>query len=128
MAVLALVVVAWGEHRYALEVATTMGMTTLGLMHIVAALEAREPEDTIFKRYTVENRRFVQLLGAALVLSLLVTTLSPLQRIFDTEALTAAQWGICLLGPAVFLAATELGKWFDRRSGESVPVATAAEA
>ena len=118
MAVLALVVVAWGEHRYALEVATTMGMTTLGLMHIVAALEAREPEETIFKRYTIENRRFVQLVGAALVLSLLVTTLSPLQRIFDTEALTAAQWGICLLGPLVYLALTELGKWFDRRSGE----------
>jgi len=118
MAVLALVVVAWGEHRYALEVATTMGMTTLGLMHIVAALEAREPEETIFKRYTIANRRFVQLVGAALVLSLLVTTLSPLQRIFDTEALTAAQWGICLLGPIVYLAVMELGKWFDRRTGE----------
>ncbi len=118
MAVLALVVVAWGEHRYALEVATTMGMTTLGLMHIVAALEAREPGETIFKRYTIENRRFVQLVGAALVLSLLVTTLSPLQRIFDTQALTAAQWGICLLGPLVYLGLTELGKWFNRRSGE----------
>ena len=95
-----------------------MGMTTLGLMHIIAALEAREPEETIFKRYTIENRRFVQLVGAALVLSLLVTTLSPLQRIFDTEALTAAQWGICLLGPIVYLAVMELGKWFDRRTGE----------
>jgi P-type Ca2+ transporter type 2C len=120
MAVLALIVVAWGEHRYALEVATTMGMTTLGLMHIVAALEAREPGQTIFKRYTIENRRFVQLVGAALVLSLLVTTLSPLQRIFDTEALTAAQWGICLLGPIVYLAITELGKWLERRSGEGL--------
>jgi P-type Ca2+ transporter type 2C len=118
MAVLGLVVVAWGEHRYALEVATTMGMTTLGLMHIVAALEAREPGETIFKRYTIENRRFVQLVGAALVLSLLVTTLSPLQRIFDTRALTAAQWGICLLGPIAYLALTELGKWFNRRSGK----------
>ncbi len=117
MAVLALIVVAWGEHRYALEVATTMGMTTLGLMHIVAALEAREPGETIFKRYTIENRRFVQLVGAALVLSLLVTTLSPLQRIFDTEPLTAAQWGICLMGPLVYLAMTELGKWLNRRSG-----------
>jgi Ca2+-transporting ATPase len=118
MAVLALVVVAWGEHRYALEVATTMGMTTLGLMHIVAALEAREPGETIFKRYTIENRRFVQLVGGALVLSLLVTTLSPLQRIFDTRALTAAQWGVCLIGPVVYLALTELGKWFNRRTGE----------
>jgi P-type Ca2+ transporter type 2C len=120
MAVLALVIVAWGEERYALEVATTMGMTTLGLMHIIAALEAREPTETVFKRYTIENRRFVQLLGAALVLSFLVTTLSPLQRIFDTLALTAVQWGICLLGPIVYLAVTELGKLLERRPGEAL--------
>jgi hypothetical protein len=31
---------------------------------------------------------------------------------------TAAQWGICLIGPIVYLALTELGKWFNRRSGE----------
>ena len=43
MAALALGVVAWGDHRYGLVVATTMGLTTLSLMHIVAALEAREP-------------------------------------------------------------------------------------
>ena len=114
VAALALVIVAWGENRYTLTVATTMGMTTLGLMHIVAALEAREPTETIFKRYTIENRRFVQLIGAALVLSFLVTALSPLQRIFDTVALTAAQWGVCLLGPIVYLAITELGKWIER--------------
>jgi P-type Ca2+ transporter type 2C len=92
-----------------------MGLTTLSLMHIVAALEAREPTGTIFKRYTIENRRFVQLIGAAAVLTFLVTTLSPLQRIFDTVALTSSQWGICLLGPIVFLAVAELGKLFDRR-------------
>ena len=79
-------------------------------MHIVAALEAREPKDTIFKRYTIANRRFVQLIGAALVLSFLVTTLSPLQRIFDTVALTSRQWGICLLGPIVYLALDRAGQ------------------
>jgi P-type Ca2+ transporter type 2C len=125
MAILALVVVAWAEHRYSLAVATTMGMTTLGLMHVVAALEAREPTGTIFKRYTIENRRFVQLLAAALVLSLLVTTLSPLQRIFDTVPLTAAQWGICLLGPLVYLAITELGKLLDRHAEGAEAVASA---
>ena len=127
VAALALVIVAWGEDRYALTVATTMGMTTLGLMHIVAALEAREPTETIFKRYTIENRRFVQLIGAALVLSFLVTALSPLQRIFDTVALTAAQWGICLIGPIVYLALTELGKWLERHSGEGRPAPATAE-
>ena len=127
MAALTLGIVAWGENRYDLVIATTMGLTTLSLMHIVAALEAREPTGTIFSRYTIANRRFVQLIGAALVLSLLVTTLSPLQRIFDTVELTSAQWGVCLLGPLVFLAFAELGKLVDRRIGHggatALPVA-----
>jgi len=127
MAALTLGVVAWGEARYdELAVATTMGLTTLSLMHIIGALEAREPTGTIFKRYTIENRRFVQLIGAALLLTFLVTALSPLQRIFDTVALTSAQWGICLLGPLVFLAACELGKLFDRRGERSDVAAPAA--
>ncbi len=50
MAALALAVVAWGEDRYDLAVATTMGLTTLSLMHIAAALEVREPGETIFSR------------------------------------------------------------------------------
>jgi Ca2+-transporting ATPase len=118
MAALALAVVAWGEERYNLAVATTMGLTTLSLMHIVAALEAREPTATIFSRYTIANRRFMQLIGAALVLTFLVTSLSPLQRIFDTVTLTSTQWGICLLGPIVFVAVAELGKFFDRRAAQ----------
>ena len=124
MAVLALVVVAWGEDRYDLGVATTMGLTTLSLMHIVAALETREPTESIFTRYTIANRRFVQLIAAALVLTFLVTELRPLQRIFDTVSLTSSQWGICLLGPIVFLALAELGKFLGRREarpGELAP-------
>jgi P-type Ca2+ transporter type 2C len=120
---LTLGVVAWGEARYDdLTVATTMGLTTLSLMHVIAALEAREPTDTIFKRYTVENRRFVQLIGAALLLTFLVTALAPLQRIFDTISLTSAQWGICLLGPTVFLVVCELGKLVDRPAARHHPV------
>jgi P-type Ca2+ transporter type 2C len=118
MAGLALGVVAWGEERYDLAVATTMGLTTLSLMHIVAALEAREPTGTIFSRYTIANRRFVQLIGAAAALTFLVTELSPLQRIFDTVPLTSSQWGICLLGPIAFLVFAELGKLADRRAGQ----------
>jgi Ca2+-transporting ATPase len=94
-----------------------MGLTTLSLMHVAAALEVRELTGTIFDRYTVANRRFVQLIGVALALTFLVTELQPLQRIFDTVSLTSSQWGICLLGPIVFLAVAELGKLVDRRSG-----------
>jgi P-type Ca2+ transporter type 2C len=126
MAGVTLGVVAWGDHRYPLVVATTMGLTTLSLLHVAAALEAREPTGTIFSHYTLANRRFLQLIGAALVLIFLVTSLSPLQRIFDTVSLTSAQWGICLLAPLVYLAAVELGKLFDRRRAkpghEALPV------
>jgi Ca2+-transporting ATPase len=127
MAVLALGVVAWGEERYDLVAATTMGLTTLSLMHVVAALEAREPFGTIFTRYTIANRRFVQLVGAALALTFLVTELSPLQRIFDTVSLTSAQWGICLLGPLGYVVALELVKVFDRRAGRVHPAAATVE-
>jgi Ca2+-transporting ATPase len=116
MAALALGVVAWADHRYNLVVATTMGLTTLSLMHIAAALEAREPTGSIFTWYTVSNRRFVQLIGVSVALTFLVTALSPLQRIVDTISLTSSQWGICLLGPTVFLAFAEIGKLFDRRA------------
>ena len=127
MAALTLGVVAWGEARYdSLAIATTMGLTTLSLMHIIAALEAREPTESIFTRYTIANRRFVQLIGAASVLVFLVTALGPLQRIFDTVPLTSAQWGICLLGPLVFLAVAELGKLIDRQAAKDVPVAVPA--
>jgi P-type Ca2+ transporter type 2C len=128
MAALALGVVAWGEHRYDLVVATTMGLTTLSLMHIVAALEAREPTGSIFSRYTLANRRFLQLVGIALVLTFLVTALSPLERIFDTVSLTSSQWGVCLLGPIVYLAVAELVKLIDRRTGheDAAPAVAAA--
>ena len=120
MAVIALGVVAWGEDRYDLAIATTMGLTTLSLMHIVAALEVREPTLTVFSRYTLENRRFVKLIGVTLVLTFLVTELNFLQRIFDTVSLTSSQWGICLLGPIVYLAIAETVKLFDRRSHRGI--------
>jgi Ca2+-transporting ATPase len=116
MTALALGVVAWGEDRYDLTVATTMGLTALSLMHIVAAMEVRELTGSIFSRYTIANRRFVQLIGAALVLTFLVTELDALNRIFDTVPLTSKQWGICLLAPLVFLAFCELGKLVERRA------------
>jgi P-type Ca2+ transporter type 2C len=126
MAGLTLAVVAWGEDRYTLTVATTMGLTTLSLMHVAAALEAREPKGTVFARYTIENGRFLQMIGAAVLLTFLVTALEPLQRIFGTASLTSGQWGICLLGPVALLALLELGKLIDRHASRPQP-ALAAE-
>ena len=119
--------VAWGEDRYGLAVATTMGLTTLSLLHIVAALEAREPTGTVFSRYTIANRRFILLIVAALALTFLVTDLQPLQRIFDTVSLTARSGGSACSAPIVFLAAAELGKLADRHTGQHQPALVPAE-
>ena len=62
----------------------------------------------------------MKLIGVTLVLTFLVTELNFLQRIFDTVSLTSSQWGICLLGPIVYLAIAETVKLFDRRSHRGI--------
>jgi Ca2+-transporting ATPase len=108
-------VVAWAEDRFGLAVATTMGLTTISLLHIVAALEWRDPIRSIFTRDTIANGRFNILMLVALALTFLVTTLPGLQRIFDTVELTGHQWRACFIAVISYLALAELGKLVLRR-------------
>jgi P-type Ca2+ transporter type 2C len=108
-------VVAWAEDRYGLAVATTMGLTTMSLLHIVTALEWRDPLRSMFNRDTIANGRFNLLVLVALALTFLVTTLSGLQRIFDTVDLDGQQWRVCFLAVVAYLVLTELGKLVLRR-------------
>ncbi len=113
-------VVAWGEDRYDLATATTMGLTTISLLHIVAALEWRDPLRSIFNRDTIANGRFNMLMLAALALAFLVTTIGGLQLIFDTVGLDGHQWRACLVAVIGYLVLAELAKFVlrlvDRRS------------
>jgi Ca2+-transporting ATPase len=108
-------VVAWGEDRYDLATATTMGLTTISLLHIVAALEWRDPYNTIFTRATIANGRFNLLMLAALTLTFLVTTVDGLQRIFDTVDLGGQQWRACLVPVIAYVVLAEAGKFVLRR-------------
>ena len=51
-----LVVIAYGEDRYDLPIALTMGLVTLSLLHVVAAISARDAER--LREHTFANRRF----------------------------------------------------------------------
>ncbi|SDU73330.1 cation-translocating P-type ATPase [Jiangella alkaliphila] len=115
-----LVVVAVGEDQYSLAVATTMGLTAISLLHIVAALEWRDPLRTIFTHDTLANGRFIRLVLVAGALTFVVTAIGALQRIFDTVELTATQWGICLLAPLGYLVLAEIEKLIVRRRTASV--------
>ena len=110
-----LIAVAYGEDRYGLAVATTMGLVTTSLLHIAAALEWRDPRHSIFTRATIANGRFNLLMIGALVLSFLVTTIAGLQRIFDTVDLDGPQWRVCLLIVLGYFVLAELGKLILRR-------------
>ena len=74
-----------------------MGLTTISLLHIVAALEWRDPYRSVFNRDTIANGRFNLLMLAALVLTFLATTIGGLQRILDTVELDGDQWRVCLI-------------------------------
>jgi Ca2+-transporting ATPase len=105
-----LIVVGWGEDRHGLAVATTMGLTAMSLLHIVAALEWRDQKASIISHETLANGRFVVLMLAALGLTFLVTTLDGLERIFGTTSLDGEQWGICALVALGYLVLCEIEK------------------
>ena len=110
-----LAVVSWGEDRYGLAVATTMGLVTTSLLHVAAALEWRDPRASVFRRETFANGRFNLLVLAAVVLTLLVTAFPLVQRIFDTVDLDGDQWRACLVAVGAYVALTEVGKFVLRR-------------
>ncbi len=115
LAIGTLLVVAWGEHEYGLAYATTMGLVTASLLHIVAALEWRDPYRSILSWDTLANRRFNLLILAALALTFLVTTVNGLNRIFDTVELNGPQWRACFIAVAGYFVLAEIGKLVIRR-------------
>jgi Ca2+-transporting ATPase len=105
-----LIVVAWAEDRHGIAVATTMGLVTMSLLHIAASLEWRDPYRSAFNRSTIANGRFNLLILTALALTLLVTTIPLLQRIFDTVDLDGDQWRVCLVAVIGYVVLAEVGK------------------
>ena len=122
LAIPTLSVVAWADPKYGLAVATTMGLTTISLLHIVAALEWRDPLRSVFHRETLANRRFNLLVLTALVLTFLVTTIDGLQRIFDTVDLSGPQWRVCFLAVLGYFVLAEVGKLIMRRVDKSAAI------
>ncbi len=110
MSVVVLGIVRYAEDHYGLPVALTMGLTTLSLCHVVAAITTRDPDRSALSLYTFVNRRFTYMIGLVTLLTVLASELDFMQRIFDTVSLTRNQWLICLLGTGLLLAIYEVGK------------------
>jgi Ca2+-transporting ATPase len=115
IAVGSLIVVAWAENREGLIVATTMGLTTMSLMHVVATLEWRDPRRSVFSRDTLENGRLILLMVIVIAVTLMATSLQILNRILDTTNLDGDHWRVVLIPVAAYVVLSELGKFFVRR-------------
>ncbi|MGH2608784.1 MAG: cation-translocating P-type ATPase, partial [Tepidiformaceae bacterium] len=107
MAAGSLAVRVYGEDRYdEAIIGATMLLVTLSLFHVVAGLSVREEEGTVFSRANWPRWPQLRLYGLALLLTVLVTEIDLLQRIFLTTSLTVNQWLACT-GVALVLLAVE---------------------
>jgi Ca2+-transporting ATPase len=99
--------------------ATTMVLTTFSLAAIFSAIATRFDPDTIFRREMLAGRKFWQMTLLAGGLVLVVTGIPFLQRIFDTQPLSARQWGIAIVCALTVPLVIEAIKIFERRSAKA---------
>ncbi len=98
-----------------LEAARTALFTTLVLAQLVNAFCARSATSSAVRGLFV-NPWLWGSVGLGVVLQVAVVHLPPLQRAFGTQALTAAQWGVCLALASVVLWVQEVVKVVARRA------------
>ena len=118
LAVLALAPGAEPEAGVA-TVAGTMAFNTFVLFQFFNILNVRSDHQTVFRAATFRNGKLWMALAVVLVLQVCVTHLGPMQDLFDTTSITAAQWLVCIGVASTVLVSEELRKTIRRsRTGE----------
>ena len=97
------------------EEATTMAFTTFVFFQLFNALSARVEDDTIFTGHLFGNRWLWGSLFTVAVLQVGAIHTGWGQAIFDTVALDAAQWALCLVVAVSVLGVEEVAKLARRR-------------
>jgi P-type Ca2+ transporter type 2C len=127
MAAGALVAYQLGESDGAL-IASSMILTTLSLFHLAGGLLARDQRNSIFDPSNFPGPTQLRRYGIALLLTIAVTGIDFLQRLFGTTSLDFAQWWICIGIASSLVVTEELTKFFLRRKeDQSVAVRAAPE-
>jgi Ca2+-transporting ATPase len=97
------------------QYAETMAFVTLSLCELFRAFTVRSERLSVFQLGIFSNRYLVGAVALSLLLLLLTIFVPPLQPIFNTHALTVAEWEV-VLGLALIPAVSEeITKWFLRR-------------
>ncbi|MEN9504250.1 MAG: hypothetical protein RI958_176 [Actinomycetota bacterium] len=97
------------------SVAGTMAFNTFVLFQFFNILNARSDTQSVFSRFTFSNGLLWLSLLAVAVLQLGVTHAGPLQRLFDTTSISAAQWAVCVAVASSVLVLEEIRKLIARQ-------------
>jgi Ca2+-transporting ATPase len=93
----------------------TMAFVTLSLCELFRAYTVRSERASLLSIGIFSNRFMQMAVGFSLILLVLVVNVPFLQPIFNTSALSLAQWGIVVAFAFVPAIAEEITKWWLRR-------------
>lgn len=96
MALGTLAVFAGARHLTGTATAATMAFTTFVLFQLFNALAARNEDGPVLGRHQLHNRTLWICLAAVLALQVVAVQMPLAQGVFDTVALSPAQWAVCL--------------------------------
>src|SRR3954471_15931388 len=89
-------VISWATDPHGVALARTMGLTTFALAHVFFAVCTKDERRTIFNLDTLADKPLLVSVGAAIVVIILTTTLSPFQRFLHTGELKLQEWLVCI--------------------------------
>ena len=91
-------------------VAMTMAFTAFVVAQLVNVFSARSETETVFARYTFRNGWLWASVIGVLLLQIGITEVPFMESLFDTQALTFAQWMLCFLPALLLLVSVEIWK------------------
>jgi len=107
-------VLAYGQAQWGEAVGRTMAFTTFVLFQLVNVFNARSETGSLFSGDTLSNVKLWAVIGAVVVLQVLTVATGPGRQLFETVALSAAQWAIVIAIPFTAVVVDELRKVVDR--------------
>ncbi|MGL4176566.1 MAG: calcium-translocating P-type ATPase, PMCA-type [Dermatophilaceae bacterium] len=111
-------VLLYAREAYTPAIALTMAFTVFVLFQLFNVLNARVERETVFSRHLFTNRWLWAALGTVSVLQIAAVHTPWGQAIFDTVALSAGQWALCLAIAASVLVVEELVRLVGRLRSE----------
>jgi Ca2+-transporting ATPase len=116
MAAATMAVIAGAEDAEGEQLARTMGLTTFAIANLCFSFTARDALRSVFSLDTFNDRTFLTTSLLSVAAIVFGTELDFFHRILDTVELTGNQWLICIGAGLTIIVASEIWKFFLRRS------------